>query len=188
MKYNTRCNISNAESQVCGANIATTSGIAVPEVGAPRQNVTAKYVQAIIGHLQKHHPERAVFALNTMEQYLAFITLGLIQTDDPGVMQFMAQFSEFLCTLSALPVTNDMLEAVVSKAMVFNERAMEELSAKLGLTEDDPFRSALIESAKAQRAEVIKLLRYVLNLQARKIGHGPAPIPANSPEESPVSA
>lgn len=157
-KYTTYCNIPTAEGQACGAAIAVTAGMLVPEVGAKPQDKTKQFIQAIMGHLMKRHSGAAGLALNTMEQFLAFTALGFTRSEDPGVSIFMAHFAEYLCRIATLPVSDD---------------AIVELVARMGLTMEDP-----------QRAKIIEAITYVRNFQLRKLT---PQSPASTPELSPVA-
>jgi hypothetical protein len=157
-KYTTYCNIPNESGHPCGMAVAVTNGIVTPELGATPQDKTKAYVQAIVGHLMKKHPAHAQHALNTMEQFLAFTAVGFSQTEDPGAISFMAHFAEYLCRISTIPVTDQMIE---------------ELVARMGMTMEDPMRPKIIEA-----------ITYVRNFQLRKI---PTQSPAQSRELSPVA-
>lgn len=122
-KFTTYCNIPDAEGKPCGAAIVVTNGILAPEVGASPQDKTKQFVQTIVGHLMKKHPGHALHAMNTMEQFLAFTSVGFTHTDDPGALSFMAHFAEYLCKISTLPVSDDMIV---------------ELVTRMGLTMEDP--------------------------------------------------
>jgi hypothetical protein len=158
-KFTTYCNIPDAEGHPCGAAIAVTTGILAPEIGASPQDKTKSFVQAIVGHMQKKHPGHCQHALNTMEQFLAFTSVGFTQTEDPGALSFMAHFAEYLCKISTLPVSDDMIV---------------ELVTRMGITMEDPQRQKLIEA-----------ITYVRNFQLRKIT---PQSPAKSPELQPTSA
>lgn len=146
-EFKTYCNIPDSAGVPCGEFIAKTSGLPAPEVGQEPATITKKFVQAIIAHLMHKHPSHAAFAMNTMEQYLAFAAVGLTRSEDPGVTIFMAQFADYLCKLALLPVTDEMIVDLV---------------ARMGLTMEDP-----------QREKIIKAMTYVRNFQAHKIGPPP---------------
>lgn len=157
-KYTTYCNIPDAEGKPCGQSIVVTSGILAPGVGESPQDKTKQFVQTIVGHLMKKHPGHAQHAMNTMEQFLAFTSVGFTQSDDPGAMSFMAHFAEYLCRISTLPVSDDMIV---------------ELVTRMGLTMEDP-----------QRQKIIEAITYVRNFQIRKLT---PQSPAKSTELSPVA-
>jgi hypothetical protein len=157
-KYTTYCNIPDAEGHPCGMAIVVTPGILVPEIGNPPQEKTKQYVQAIVGHLMRKHAAHGQHALNTMEQFLAYTVVGFSQTEDPGALAFMAHFAEYLCRISTIPVTDQMIE---------------ELVARMGMTMEDPMRPKIIEA-----------ITYVRNFQLRKL---PTNSPSESPELSPVA-
>jgi hypothetical protein len=159
-KHTTRCNILNGEGVPCGAEIAITSGMPPLEVGMPPDAKTKAFIVAIVSHLQKKHPGIAVAAMNTMEQYLGFSVLGLTGCDDPGAVTFMSKFADHLCRQATMPVSDAMLVELMARAQLTAE----------------------------EQSKIGPLLQYVRNFQLRKIGHGPAQVPANSLLESPVSA
>lgn len=143
-KYSTRCNIADAEGHICGQEIVITAGIKAPEPGEPSDPKTKGFVQAIVAHLMKKHPAMAAANMNLMEQFLAYSVIGLTSAEDPNVLGFMARFAEFLCRMSAMPVSDDMILQLV---------------AHMGMTMDDP-----------QREKVIGAMTYLRNFQIRKIG------------------
>jgi hypothetical protein len=158
-KYTTHCNVpiedpdSPGGRRPCGMEIVYTPGIKPPELGEVPEAKTKAFVQAIVGHLMKKHQPLAAVSMNMMEQFLAYSVVGLTQSDDPGVVQFMAAFADYLCKLSTLPVTNEMIV---------------ELVTRMGLTMEDP-----------QRQKIIEAMQYVRNFQVRKIGQAPT-VPATN--------
>lgn len=165
-KYVTRCNIpidcpvteGGNGKKPCGAEIVISPGIVPPKLGEPPEPKTKKFVEAIIGHFQKRHPQHCQHALNQMEQFLAFQSVGFTQSEDPGVIEFMAGFGSYLCGISTLPVSDQMIV---------------ELVTRMGLTMEDP-----------QRAKIIEAMTYVRNFQLRKLS---PQSPAKSRELSPVT-
>ena len=143
-RYVTYCNIPDENTKdPCGAQIVVTSGIEVPEIGLPPASNTKKYVEAIVGHMMKKHAGACQFALNSMEQFLAFVSLGFVRSEDPACAMFQHQFAQHLAQMSALPITDN---------------AIYELVTQMGFTMEDP-----------QREKVIGALRYVRDFQLRKM-------------------
>ena len=168
-KYTTRCNIpildeNGKPSRVCGMEIVVSGGIKVPELGAVPDPKTKAFVQAIVGHLMKKHPPVAAASMNMMEQFLAYSVVGLTQSDDPGAVQFMASFAGYLCQLSTMPVTDEMLQDLVKRIV-----------SRPGVT---------LAMDSAALVEFHKALTYVRNFQLRKIS---TQSPAKSPELPPVT-
>jgi hypothetical protein len=142
-KYTTRCNIPDAEGHPCGQEIVITPGLDVPEIGAVPAPKTKVFVQAIVSHMMKKHPPLAALAMNSMEQFLAYFTIGFTQSQDPGVLTFMALFAEHLAKLSTIPVTDQMIV---------------ELVTRMGLAMEDP-----------QRQKIIEAMGYVRDFQLRRV-------------------
>jgi hypothetical protein len=168
-KYTTRCNIPILDEdgkpiRLCGMEIVVTPGIKVPELGGEPDPKTKAFVQAIVGHMMKKHPAVAAASMNMMEQFLSYSVVGLTQCEDPGAVQFMASFAAYLCQLSTLPVTDEMIEELV-KRILSRPEVMEPMS-------------------DTSIAELRKALTYIRNFQIRKIS---LQSPANSPEPSPVA-
>jgi len=160
MKYVTHCRLPNGEGNLCGAEIVVTSGIASLEVGMAPDAKTKAFITAIVGHLMKKHQNIAAAAMNTMEQYLGFSVLGFTDCNDPGAIAFMQKFADHLTRQVAMPMTDEMLV---------------ELMVRAGMTAEE-------------QQKITPLLQYVRNFQIRKLSHGPAQVPAESPDVSPVSA
>jgi hypothetical protein len=158
-KYTTRCNIpildeDGKPTRICGMEIVVTPGIKVPELGREPDPKTKAFVQAIVGHMMKKHPAVAAASMNMMEQFLSYSVVGLTQCEDPGAVQFMASFAAYLCQLSTLPVTDEMIEELI-KRMPTEEPSWDDIR---------------------------KALTYVRNFQLRKISfQSPANSPELSP-------
>lgn len=149
MKYTTRCNIPDPQThEPCGVDIVITSGIPPQRLGDDSEKKARAYVSAIMQHMKAEHPKLLAGVVGASVQYLGYMLTGYCRTEDPGVLQFMAMFGGHLADVSALRMSDD---------------ALAELTARMGLTMEDP-----------QRQKVISMLAYVRDFTSRKAPRLPA--------------
>jgi len=109
MKLPVYCNYL-VEGQPCGKLIAECPPMKVPQVGdAPDKN-SQKLVQAVVTHLATKH---GVNLLDTWQQFLGFLALAHIRSEDPGYLQFWNEYAAFLAHIVCLPMSDEYIAAAV---------------------------------------------------------------------------
>lgn len=142
-KYQTVCKIPLEDGARCGHVIVTAPEMKVPEIGSPTDEKVKTFVQAIVAHMMKKHPQFAGTLMNVWEQFLGFSALGFTDSEDPNVPLFMAQYSAYLASISIVTVSDEALETLVGR---------------MDFTMDDP-----------RRAQVVQGMKYLRDFMSRKV-------------------
>lgn len=132
-KYEYVCQIPLPDGTICGKMVCAAPAMVIPKPnGEPDRNARG-VVEAISNHLMKKH---SIGFFGDWQQFLGYMCLGTVHSEDTAVLAFQAQFAARLCQVSCIRVTDDQIIGEV---------------AKLGVTMDDPLRPKLIESMKRLR-------------------------------------
>ena len=135
IKYELRCRIPNPASTdgICNALICKAPPFVVPEPGALAGKNDHAVVNAIGDHLLKAHK---VVIGGDWQQFLGYLSLGFVQSQDPGHSLFLARYAKHLCDISCVPVQDADIVTVV---------------ASLGFEQSDERYQKIIDAMKRVR-------------------------------------
>jgi hypothetical protein len=117
----------------CGKEICQAPPMTIPGINADPDKNAKQVVEAISNHLMRKHQ---IGFWGDWQQFLGYMNLGTVRSDDPAVSQFMAQFAARLCAVSCIRVSDDQIVSLV---------------AQMGFTMEDPMRLKVIEGMRRLR-------------------------------------
>ena len=79
-EYLTKCRVPN-----CGKEFASDP-FDVPIVGAPQERIV-KFVTALMGHVQKKHPEQMEQISGAIQQYMGYMIVAVFEVADPKLLE-----------------------------------------------------------------------------------------------------
>lgn len=132
-KYKYICRIPGPDRKPCGKLVCEAPAMILPQINAEPDKHAKQVVEAISNHLMRKH---SIGFWGDWQQFLGYMCLGTIESEDAAVTQFLAQFAARLCQVSCIRITDDQIIGQV---------------AALGFTMDDPQRSKVIEAMKQLR-------------------------------------
>lgn len=105
-------------------------------IGEAVDTRSQRFVQGLMKHLEKKHPEEFAQIQNTWIRFMGFLVMGSFESADSGFRGSVDSFAAYLCQVCCQPVSEADIVGVL---------------AALGLTMDDPMRQKLIGAFKHMR-------------------------------------
>ena len=93
------CNIPGPEGP-CAKLICEAPPMTVPRIGEEPDKNSQAIITAINDHLMKRH---GIQLFGIWKQFLGYLSLGMIRSEDPATNDFLAIFAKHMCDISFYP-------------------------------------------------------------------------------------
>jgi len=134
-KFVTKCRLKKSDGIPCGHTIVDFA--LTNQQLAERDSRTQTFIAALIKHLTKKHPQAWDTIQRESQFFTGFLLFGLFETEDPSVRETVVSFGAHLRNITRMPPITD--------------QRLEEATAQLGFTMDDPQRAAVLQILQALR-------------------------------------
>jgi len=116
VKLQTKCRVPT-ETGPCGHTVTHFPMDAIPIIGQPAGKKVAELVMALMGHLQKKHPDIFVSIQAMGSTFMGFLALRLFETSDAALLAACDQTQAHLRQLSTLQFSDESVEATIRNTL-----------------------------------------------------------------------